>query len=161
MSLVFADSDEQGRQEYGQSEIISGTFWPRIDLSDLRNVMRIDTNVSSSRLYHAAIDGVAHVNGQLRAWKKQAQQNSISLLHELDDPEDYINGESVRVSYYRRAVYCYTKAILLETWADAEATGKSGERAEAKQNQAEDYRREAHFAVASLMGKSRCDSELI
>lgn len=103
MSLVFADSDEQGRQEYGQSEIISGTFWPRIDLSDLRNVMRIDTNVSSSRLYHAAIDGVAHVNGQLRAWKKQAQQNSISSLHELDDPEDYINGESVRVSYYRRA----------------------------------------------------------
>ena len=112
MSLVFADSDEQGRQEYGQSEIISGTFWPRIDLSDLRNVMRIDTNVSSSRLYHAAIDGVAHVNGQLQAWKKQAQQNSISSLHELDDPEDYINGESVRVFYYRRAVYCYTKAIL-------------------------------------------------
>lgn len=161
MSLVFADTAEQGRQQQGQAEIVSAAFWPRIDLADLRDVMRIETNVSSNRLYHAALESTAHVNGQLKAWKQKIQEQGVGHLSQAADPEDHINGEAVQVAYYRRAVYCYTKALLLEKWADADATGKSGERAEAKQSQAEDYRREAHFAVASLMGQARCDSELI
>ena len=72
-----------------------------------------------------------------------------------------IIGESVKTIHYRRAVYCYAKSLLLEKYADTEPSGKAGERAEMKQNQAEDYRREAHYATAAVMGERRCDAELI
>jgi len=50
---------------------------------------------------------------------------------------------------------------LLEAYADYDATGKTAERAAAKQEQAEDYRREGHHAIAWLLGHRRIDSELI
>jgi phage head completion protein (GPL) len=67
----------------------------------------------------------------------------------------------VKTIHYRRAVYCYAKSLLLEKYADTEPSGKAGERAEMKQSQAEDYRREAHYATAAVMGERRCDAELI
>ncbi|MRN37192.1 Head completion/stabilization protein [Neisseria sp. N95_16] len=161
MSLVFADTDTQGRQSIGQNEIVSAVFWPRIDLSELRDVMRIDNNINSNRLYHTALESVAHVNGQLKGWRMAAQQRGFTALADVAEEDDKINGEAPQVAHYRRAVYCYTKALMLEKWADADATGKTGERAEAKQQQAEDYRREGHFAVAAIMGQRRCDAELI
>ncbi|WP_373746207.1 head completion/stabilization protein [Neisseria dentiae] len=161
MPLVFADTPDQGRQQYGQAEITTAAFWPSVDLAELRDVMRIDNNVSSSRLYHTALESAAHVNAQLKGWRMAAQQRGMDKLEDAADEADKINGQAPQVAHYRRAVYCYAKALMLEKWADADATGKSGERADAKQAQADDYRREAHFAVAAIMGRRRCDAELI
>ncbi len=81
--------------------------------------------------------------------------------HLSNTTEETINSQSVQTTRYTRAVYCYTKALLLEKYADTDATGKTGTRAEAKQEQAEDYRRDAHFAVADILGRRRCDAALI
>lgn len=72
-----------------------------------------------------------------------------------------INGQSRAEWRYRRAVYCYTKAALLEHYADYDAAGKTAARADAKQEQAEQYRRDGHHAVADLLGRARIDCELV
>lgn len=139
--------------------IISGDFWPVIDLNQMRATMRIDATVTPERLHHTAIEAVAYVNDQLAPLLRTAQASGISSLAAPADP--VINGESIRIHRYRRAVYCYTKALLLESYADYDATGKSAARADAKQEQAEDYRREGHHAIADLLHRRRIDAELI
>ena len=97
--------------------IDSGSFWPTIDLNHLRQAARIDNTITAERLHETAIEAVAYVNQQL------AQIMRIrSQLARADDM--IINGESIRIHRYRRAVYCYTKALLLESYADYDATGK-------------------------------------
>ena len=109
MTIVFADNPDQGRQEFDQSEIRSIPFFPVIDLTNFREVMRIESNISSSRVYHAALEAVAHVNGQLKKYRISAVQVGKSTLDETGDSDDVINGESVKTIHYRRAVYCYAK----------------------------------------------------
>lgn len=159
--MLFADNPDQGRQGADKSRIVSIPFFPEIDVNDFREVMRVEANISDNRAYHAVLEAVAHVNGQLKAHRLQAVADGIATLAQTAAPDDIINGESVQVHHYRRAAYCYAKALLLEKYADTEPTGKAEARGEIKQAQAEDYRREAHFAVAAIAGRHRCDSELI
>lgn len=157
--IVFANTPAQGKQTPAEAHIESGPFWPQIDLNQMRSIMRIDNNTTSERLYHSAIEATAHVNSQLRGYRLAAQQAGHTRLSETGD--ETINGQSTQETHYHRAVYCYTKAQLLEKYADTDATGHTGTRAEAKQEQAEDYRREAHFAIAAILGRRRCDAALI
>lgn len=114
MTIVFADTPDQGRQALDQSEVRSIPFFPIIDLANFREVMRIEANISSSRVYHAVLEAVAHVNGQLKKYRIAAVQVGRGTLAETGDSDDVINGESVKTIHYRRAVYCYAKSLLLE-----------------------------------------------
>lgn len=157
--IVFADTPQQGSQDYGQDNITSLPFFPEINLTDLRDTMRIDSNITSARLYHTAVEAVALVNSQLKDYRQTAMKRGITKL--ADTADDIINGQSSQEIRYQRAVYSYTKSLLLEKYADTDATGKTGTRAEAKQDQANDYRRDGHFAISDLLGRHRCDAELI
>lgn len=122
--------------------------------------MRIDAAITSERLYHAAVEAVAYVNDQLAGLQKKIEVTGVATLAGSNTKQQ-VNGESLPVIRYRRAVYSYTKALLLEVYADHDAAGKTASRADAKQEQAEDSRREGHHAVADLLGRARIDSELI
>ena len=139
--------------------IDSGMFWPRINLDNLRQVMRVDTNITAERLQDLAIEATAYVNDQLKPFARRAADAGHQSMAQIDAP--LINGETIYQHRYRRAVYCYTKTLLLEAYADYDATGKTATRAEAKQEQAEDYRCQGHHAIADLLGYRRIDSELI
>lgn len=139
--------------------IESGPFWPAVNLDHMRAARRIDNTITPERLFHAAAAAVSFVNGELKGLKIKALKKGVPNLAAL--AEETLNGRPETEMHYERAVYSYTAAALAETYADHAATGKSAERAEAKQQQAEDYRREGHYAVAALLGRLRIDSELI
>lgn len=144
-------------QTIDKQHIDSGDFWPVIDLDELRRDMRIDTTITPDRLFDTAVNSVAYVNDQLKdiiAIVPLAQHISQT------DPRR-INGEPLANIRYRRAVYSYTKALLLEIYNDYDSTGKTAARSDAKQETAEDYRREGHHAIAELLKKPRIDCELI
>lgn len=147
-------------QDAGQKIIHSGAFWPEINLDHLRQEMRIDNAITSARLYHAAVATVANVNQQLESLREKAEAVGQTTLAQTNTKQQ-INGESLPVIRYRRAVYTYTKALLLEAYADHDAAGKTASRADAKQEQAVDNRREGHHAVADLLGRQRVDCELV
>lgn len=134
--------------------IESGAFWPPVDLQQLREAVRIDNTVTPERLHFAALEAVAYVNAQCAAL--QAKGGTLA-----DTDSMQINGQSRARARYFRAVCCYTKAALLEHYADYDAAGKTAARADAKQEQAEQYRRDGHHAVADLLGRARIDCELV
>ena len=152
MSLSFASAPKTEQQpEYGQ--IVLDTFFPVIDLNHMRQAMRIDNTITSVRLYEMALEAVIHVNRQLALTKQRALMAGQQTLVQADSKLPEIR--------YRHAVYNYTKANLSEIYADYDATGKTASRFESKQQSADDYRREAHAAIADILGIHRVDAELI
>ena len=49
----------------GDSTVTAGSFWPVINLKDLRLAARITGGVTTSRLMHVTTEAVAHVIEQL------------------------------------------------------------------------------------------------
>lgn len=150
----------QTTQQAEHTEIALDPFFPRIDLNQMRQAMRIDNTVTSVRLYEVALEAVIHVNRQLDLTKQRALTIGCDTLAQTN-PAQQINGETLPEIRYRHAVYNYAKANLSEMYADFDATGKTASRAESKQQNADDYRREAHAAVADILGNQRTDVELI
>ena len=162
MSNVIFAEQAQEQPQGGWGVIISREFWPVVDLAKMREAARIDNTVTAERLYYSAAAAVIYVNKQLADYKAARQAaGQTALANAAQGSVEQINGISAAEHHYLRAVYSYTKADLLETYADYDATGQTATRAEAKQQQAEDYRREAHAAIADLQGRRRVDSELI
>ncbi|WP_237028815.1 head completion/stabilization protein [Pectobacterium carotovorum] len=121
MSLIATEPVRPATQDTindGDAKVTSHAFWPVIVLSALRRAMRLDGQVTTDRLMDKAIEAVAHVNGQLADWRNTQEQRGFAVLPEVKpdstDEIDQINGESVLVWRYRRAVYSITKALLIE-----------------------------------------------
>lgn len=141
------------------ASISNGPFWPDIDLSELRKTVRLDGTVTAERLKHAAINAVIQVNTDLAAWRTRQQQNSHTCLANV--PAEQINGQSIYLQLYLRAVYCLTRANLTERYADFDATAK-GSKDAAEQNQTiTDLYRDARFAIRDILGNSHVTVELI
>lgn len=90
-------------------------FFPDIDLSALRDAMRLDGTVTAERLRHAARDALLTVNDELAAWR--ARQRAAGAATLADVPAPRIDGESAHVARYRRAVYHLTHADVTEKYA--------------------------------------------
>lgn len=140
--------------------IESGPFWPKISLKELRETMRIGGNVTTPKIKHAAIGAIVYVNQQLASFRKAAVANGHASLSTIDT-DNQVNGESEKCYLYRRAIYSWTNVEILEKYTDYDATDKTAGRADAKQEQADDSRREAHAAVADILGRYRVDCELV
>lgn len=149
--ISFAESHHP-RQQDGQTGIVVSSFYPVVDLNAMRTAMRIDGTVTSEQLYQTAREAVSHVCRQLADFERQADKHKHAALSQTGEHNE---------SRYQTAVYCYTKALLCERYADYDASGKTAARADAKQETAADYRRQGHHAVADILGRRRCDSELI
>ncbi|MDO5058788.1 MAG: head completion/stabilization protein [Neisseria sp.] len=159
--LVFADRPHENGHSTAPETVSLGSFYPEITLSQIRDQMRIDSNISDGRLYHSAAEAALLVAGQLAAFQTAALQRGCTTLAQAASEMPHLNGKTAAEYRFARAVMSYTKALLLEKYADTDATGKTGTRFEAKQEQAEDHRRNGHFAIADLLGRRRCDAELI
>lgn len=138
----------------GGEKVIAGAFWPEITLIDVRTEMRINGAVTTTRLRHVVTEAVIHVSEQLASW--QAKQLSAGYTSLSDVPAMMINGMSVKVYRFRRAVFSCSRALLLETFRDVDTTGEAGEkRALALSTQAQDLWRDVRWAIADIQGATR------
>lgn len=137
-------------------DISSHPFWPDINTADVRDVMRIDGDVTAPRLEHAIITAIAQVNQDLVGYRQAASAYS---LDEVEAEE--IGGESELVHHYRRAVYCLTRANLIERLRDYDTTKDGEGRAESLAQTVTDLRRDARFAVRAIIGTTHTTVELI
>lgn len=134
-------------------------FFPDIDPAKAREVARIDNTVTPARLREALIAAIAHVNDQLRLWTQINIAAGFAELELLAAAE--IDGESIKLHHYRRAVYSTAKASLIEKMADFDATGEGQKKAEEQRNLIDELRRDAQWALRDLQGLSRSTVELI
>lgn len=139
--------------------ISSGDWYPSIDLTDARAVMRVDGTVTNERLTESIQNAMAEVEDCLDAW--QAQQVELGRASLDAVPSKTIGGTSRLVLAYRRAVYATVQAELIERYPNFDATGTAAKRADTMDPTVEDYRRNVRYAVRDILGRPRADAELI
>lgn len=139
--------------------ITNNGFFPDIGLLEVRNAMRIDGTVINQRLKQAVIEAMATVNADLKAYRLNAEQAQKANLQACDDEQ--INGESVLVYKYKRAVYCLAVANLYERYRSYDSTKDGHDKAEELESTAGDLKRDYHFAVRDILGGNRLIAELI
>ncbi len=144
----------------GEAKILTNTeFWPDIDLAKLRDAMRLDGTVTNERLEHAATNAVLQVNMDLIYWKVAFQRSGVEQLEQV--PAEHINGQSIYVQLYLRAVYCLTKANLIERYHDFDSTAKGLKGGDELNDSVNDLRRDARFAIRDLLGLNHLTVDLI
>lgn len=139
--------------------ISNSTFWPDIDLSQLRDAVRIDGTVTDKRLTHAVINAISSVNRDLSDWRQEQKTAGATTLNDVEAEE--INGESELTQLYLRAVYATTKANLIERYRDYDATGDGHKSADKLELSADDLYRDARFAIRDIIGETHTTVELI
>jgi len=133
-------------------------FWPDIDLGTLRASTRLTGNVTAARLRTAAVAAVLFINPQLAAFRAtKIAQGWVSAA----DMDETIDGKSVLVQRYLRAVACSVQADLAEHYRDWDTTRAGDHRAESEIAAADEFRRNAQWALADILGRARNVVELI
>ncbi|EEH2332091.1 head completion/stabilization protein [Salmonella enterica] len=143
----------------GAEKVTAGTFWPEILLRDLRLASRIPGRTTTSRLKFVTTEAVAHVTDQLDDWRGIQESAGYSTL--ADVPARMLNGESVKVYRYRRAVYSAARALILENARDVDTTEKGDRKADALEVQTDDLWRDVCWAIADIRGTQRLFVELV
>lgn len=143
----------------GDEVIINNGFFPDIQLSEIRNAMRIDGTVTNERLKHSALDAMQTVNRDLKDFRLKAQTQGKSRLSLCD--EEQLNDESELVYLYKRAVFCLTTANLYERYRSFDSTREGDQKADQLIDTAGDLKRDYHFAVRDILGGNRMIAELV
>ncbi|MFA5495181.1 MAG: head completion/stabilization protein [Porticoccaceae bacterium] len=134
-------------------------FWPAVDPADFRQTHRIDTSIAPPRVSHALALAIADINRQLADWQTAQQAAGASTADDI--PSLYWANPGYYLLLYRQAVYATAHALLMERYRDHSATGVGDERGQAKDFAADDYRRDARWAVAEITGRTHTTVELI
>lgn len=137
-----------------QAEIIRNTpFWPDVDLSEFRSVMRTDGTVTQPRLKQVALSAISEVNAELYEFRRRQQMLGYTSLAEV--PAEQLDGKSERIQHYFNAVYCWARAMLNERYQDYDATASGVKRGEELAEASGDLWRDARWAI-SRVSAQRC-----
>lgn len=142
-----------------EAPISSGSFWPIVDPVAVREAQRIDSTITAARLRDALIAAIGAVNRELAAFRAANTTAGYATL--ADVPADEIDGVSVNVHSYHRAVGCLAKASLIERYRDYDSTAKGDRKAEQLNDPIDDLRRDARWAISDIRGIGRTTVELI
>lgn len=151
-----ASISDKSATEQSNGRISNNGFFPDILLADIRNAMRADGTVTEHRLKNAVIEAIAHVNHELRSLQQRSKAHALDEIH-----AEEINGESILVHRYKRAVYCWAMANLYERYRSFDSTKDGAEKADDFEQSVDDLRRDARFAIRDLLNINRWTAELI
>lgn len=139
--------------------ITNDGWFPDLDGAHLRAALRLDGSVTDARLEVATVNALIEVNRELSLYRRAREEEGHSSLAAV--PASQLQGESFLVHLYRRAIASRAGAELAERMRDYSATGDGAERAEAQTPTADEYRRDARWAIRNILGIAHTTVELI
>ncbi|WP_312382037.1 head completion/stabilization protein [Stutzerimonas balearica] len=139
--------------------IINDGWFPDLDGAHLRAALRLDGSVTDARLEVATVNALIEVNRELSLYRRAREEEGHASLAAV--PASQLQGESYLVHLYRRAIACSAGAELAERMRDYSATGDGAEGAEALTPTADEYRRDARWAIRNILGIAHTTVELI
>lgn len=142
-----------------ESKISNISFFPAIDINDVRKTQRLDGTITNERLKRAITSAVISVNDDLYSWRVSHQSSGVTSINDLD--AEKINGESRHLTLYKIAIYNLANALLNEQYINFDATGKSKTDIDTNIESAGNLYRNARYAIRDILGKSRSTMELI
>ncbi|HBC0987197.1 TPA: head completion/stabilization protein [Escherichia coli] len=138
--------------------ISTGDFWPEIALRELRAAMRISPSVVTGRLQHIATEAALHVCDELADWRTAQTERGYTSL---DAVPSAMTGDISALHFrYLHAVYCLTRAMLLERYRDMDTTRSGDAHAVALDAEIQDLWRDARYAITDIQGIARVQSEV-
>ncbi len=139
--------------------VTNAPWFPSVDLTHVRQAVRLDGTVTHARLRDAVIAAIDETNRELSAWRLSHQAAGVDSLAEL--PADKIGDESVQLARYRRAVYYLARADLTEKYRDFDSTKSGAADADELVTTIDADRRNARHAINDMRGGARSTIELI
>ena len=108
-------------ESYGEDEdlILNDSFFPKISISEFRNVARIDGTITTARLKDALVEAIASVNDELANYKSK---QTVATLSAVENAK--IGGQNILAYRYKRAVHCLAQANLYERYASYDTNPK-------------------------------------
>ncbi|HBA9511446.1 TPA: head completion/stabilization protein [Escherichia coli] len=143
----------------GHDVIANFAFWPDIDADQYRDIMRQEGEETPPRLREALIQAMGYANGQLARWEQQQRQRGFNRLEDV--PAGKINGSSVRVLCYRRAVFFAARALLTEQFRGTDTTHQGDIRANTLESTTAGMWRQFQWALSELRDEPHMTVELI
>lgn len=134
-------------------------FFPDIEPVKLRAFARLDGTVTAERLQESLLSAITSVNQELAAYKAAQQLQGHATLAGV--PADQINGISVQVINYLRAVYSCAQADLIDSHRDFDTTGEGDKAAEKLELRCSNLRRAVRWAISDFLSIRRTTVELI
>ncbi|WP_053149973.1 head completion/stabilization protein [Pseudomonas protegens] len=141
------------------THINSNPFWPSIDLDKLRQTLRIDSSVTPARLETAVINAAISVNRELSTWRINQQAAGFTRLSEV--PAELVEGESVQIHLYHRAIEAGVGAEVCERYRSYDSTNTGNRKAEELAPNIDDYHRDQRWAIRDFLRTKRTTVELI
>lgn len=152
-----AEIEDPGASE---APIVNDGFFPDIDPAAVREAARIPSiSITPARLRAAIIGAIMTVEIDLRRYA--AAQIAAGHATLADVPAPQLDGKSVQVLRYTRAVALYAKAELIERHRDFDTTAAGGSQADELTPSIGELRRDAQHAVRDITGRGRTVVDLI
>ncbi|MBB5320478.1 head completion/stabilization protein [Marinobacter oulmenensis] len=154
MSLIAAGGETESTATVDNAE-----FFPPLKVAEFRAAMRVDGTITDGRATHALESALYDVNQQLATWAAEKQEAGAASIDAVQPPPWLPAGAYQRL--YLRAVYATAKASLIERYRDYDSSGEGDNKADKLDPVADDYRRDAAWAIADITGRRRATVELI
>lgn len=143
------------------ADVVHGNdFWPGINISDVRDAVRLDTTIPAARLRDAVGNAMLDIAVELRTWRRQQQAAGYATLADVPS-RDEIDGVSDYVRRWTRAVYAVVGADLGERLLSQSATAAGVDRAQAMGEDVNIHQRNVTYAVRDFLGQPRIIAEVI
>jgi len=128
-------------------------FFPDIDFNNMRDAMRVGTNVPDKRLVGILQNAWNHIADQLWLWRIDQEEKGHEKISDVNGRKI---GEQNRLEFlFIRAVQYSAEAEIYDSYNDISATGKNEDLSETKRMSADDYRRNAIHTVRDITGQRR------
>jgi hypothetical protein len=134
-------------------------FWPDVDATALRASTRLTGNVTDERLRACVVEAMLWANDRLTSLKARQIADGWDKAEDIVGPT--IAGESALVYRYRRAVASTVQADVAERYRDWDTTRAGDYRADFESAAADDFRRNANWAISDILGRGRTVVDLI
>ncbi|GAA0672722.1 hypothetical protein FHT00_001678 [Sphingomonas insulae] len=139
--------------------IANDGFFPDIDPVMWREQMRIRDGVTPARMREALIAAIITVGRDLAGWAAARRAEGIASLALV--PADTIDGVSVKLLAYRRAVFTAAKAEVVEHYRDIDITGAGQRKSDDLDPSVTELRRDSLHAIRDVLGVTRTTIDLI
>lgn len=132
-------------------------WWPAVNITEVRQAVDLNNNVTAERLRDAVRQAMADIALELAPWR--ALQTAAKL--EEVPGRIQVDGQSDYVLRWRRAVYSVVAGDLGERLLGQGLTKTGADRAEALQAEVSTHHRNVGNAVRDFLGKPRIRARLI
>lgn len=134
-------------------------FFPAIDPAQIRAEQRAPNSITPARLRAAIIAAMLTARIDLIRFAAAAQDAGHATLQDIPAPQ--LDGRSVHVLTYVRAIGLLAKAELIERHRDFDTTAAGGNQASELEGSIAELRRDAQHALRDLQGRGRTTVDLI